>query len=214
MKTKIFALLASALLVPSTLSWATINGLPDTTGTSFSTWDTFTSGAFTGAAAGASDTGLFSATLDSASGGQVLNPARLYSGAPTTFAPTAFNLTLNGTAAGPITTLSLIMKFTSPGSVAASDFFNIALTGVGAANTQLFLGSITEGANTFNIFQWTWTGLNIAASSNFAITAISTVDHASLDTIRLSDTAAVPEPSSALLIGLALASATILRRRK
>ncbi len=80
----------------------------------------------------------------------------------------------------------------------------------------MFLGSVTEGANTFGIYQWTWSGLNITSGSSFEITATSSANHVSLDAARLTNTAAaaVPEPSTYALIALGLGVVVIASRAR
>lgn len=201
-------ILTAVLLSAAGLSHATLVGMPSTAGTEFATWDTFPSASFTGNTPSQSATGLFTATLDNTftggGGGELAGAGdRIYSGKFGPGAPSSFNLVVDGTANSLINTLSLQLKFTSPGSGTAASFFSVSLTGTGSGS-QLFLGAVTEGANTFNIYQWTWTGLNIPTSSTFEITATSPADHVSLDTVRVTDTAAVPEPSTYALMGLGL----------
>jgi hypothetical protein len=215
------AFIATALIATATLSHATLAGMPSTDGTLFATFDVFPSANFTGAAPTQSDTGLFTATLDNAfTGGQggVLTGSgdRLYSGVLGPGTPSAFNLTFDGIAAGTISTLSLQLKYTAPSVGAAADFFTVSLTGVGSGGTPAFLGTVTEGANTFSVYQWTWTGLNITSGSSFEITANSFADHVSLDTARVTNTAAeaIPEPSTYALIVLGLGAVVIASRAR
>jgi len=210
------AFIATALIATATLSHATLAGMPSTDGTLFATWDVFgnvppgppPASLFSNLAPNQSDAALFSATLTSETNGLLLGSGdRIYEmGNP-------FDLTINGTAAGSITTLSLQMKFTAPSVGSSADFFSISLTGGGTA-AQAYLGSVTEGANTFSIYQWTWTGLSIPASSSLEISISSPAEHVSVDTIRLTNTAAaaVPEPSTYALIVLGLGAVVIASR--
>lgn len=218
------AFIATALIATATLSHASLVGMPSTDGTLFATFDSFpvvtppNSTNFTGLAPTQSDTGLFAGTLGNTftpGPGMILGGGeRLYSGYQAT--PSAFALTFSGIASGTISTLSVQLKYTAPSVGTSADFFTVSLTGVGSAGSPIFLGSTTEGSNTFGIYQWTWTGLNITSGSSFEITANSTADHVSLDVARVTNTAAqaIPEPSTYALIVLGLGAVVIASRAR
>lgn len=206
-----FALPVLIALVTGTPAFASTVGLPGTAGTTSSTWDTFPAVSFSNDAPDTQTGPLFSANLTSAfAGGMVLGGNdRLYSGAGAT--PNATNLTLNGTASGILTSLSLVIKFTAPSQASAVDFYSIALDGVNAG-TPLLLGSTAEGSG-FLVYQWTWTGLTLTNGSNFGITVGSAPNHVSIDAIQLSNVAAVPEPGSLALLAAGIGGFVMRRSR-
>lgn len=172
-----------------------------------------------GTTVGASDSDIFSATLTSSMNGtRTGSGARLLSGVQATANP--YNMTINGTANVDITDFALQWKFTSPGIGAPppspEDFFTITLTVNGTevilTPEPMLIGTpVTEGANTFNIYEWHWTDLDIEEGDTFSISATSQADHVSTDAIVLD---AVPEPTTGALIGLGLGLVAFARRRK
>ncbi|CAM2772682.1 PEP-CTERM sorting domain-containing protein [Rariglobus hedericola] len=159
-------------------------------------------------------TATFASTMagGSAAGGGL----RIYSGSGPT--PNAFNITLSVTAVQDFSVFSLQIKHTAPSSGNWADFFTIS-TIDGQAGVQSLVSNSNEGSQLdFNIYQWTWTGLDIDASESFNITITSNADHVSVDNIRLDAgfaVSAVPEPSAyaAIFGGLVLAGAVLRRRR-
>ncbi len=200
-------LTAALLLAGATFAHATTIGLP-TSGSSFATWDTFTGASFTDASPDSESTASFSSTLTSS----IAPPAmtlgdgdRIYSNV------NSFNLTIDGNVTGSTNTLAVQIKFTS-GAGAAATNFDLSLAGTGAG-TQTFLGTTTEDAGTFNVYQWSWDGLGLESSDSFSINATSSNQHTSLDAIRISNVAAVPEPGTIVLLSVALGAFFIFRRR-
>lgn len=211
MKTKLNNTVGSALaflLITLSPSYATSLGLDVGTG-SYAIWDNFSANNFTGETPDSSNTGAFSSTLALTSSAMLLGGAdnRVYGNAGT------IDFTLSNVATTGIGTLALQLKFTSPAFTTAANLFTVNLTGVGAG-TQAFLGTVTEGANTFNIYQWSWTGLSIAPSSSFEITAHASADHCSVDTVAISDAIAVPEPSTYALMALGALALVLKVSRK
>lgn len=208
-----FVISASCFALATSPLLATTVGLPGTAGSFFSTWDTFPSVTFTNDTPDASGSGLFNASLTSAyAGGMVLGSGdRLYSGSGAT--PNAVNLTINGTATASITTLSLVIKFSPPSVGTAENFFTITMDGTSSDSFPIYLGNSQEGANNFQIYQWTWSGLNLANGSDFAFSIGSGSDHISIDALQLSNMTAVPEPSAFGLMAAALGGFVLRRSR-
>lgn len=166
-----------------------------------------------GTTTGASGGTLFSATLTSTMNGtRAGSGARLLSGFGPT--PNPYAMTINGAAAGDISTFNLQWKYTAPSVGTAEDFFDITLTVNGidviATPAPVLLGSSVE-SSTFNIYEWTWTDLEITAGDTFSFSITSGADHVSSDAISLD---AVPEPSIWLLVAGALGSLCFGRRRR
>lgn len=198
------AILAVALLAGGAASASTI-GLPGTTSV-YTTWDTFPSASFAGDAADTDSTTFTSSLSFSTSPASAIltgGGQRLYTN------ENASLFTVAGTSTVAITDLQITLKFTAPGTGTAADFFTVALGGVGSG-TLGYLGSSVEGANTFQIYEWTWSNLNIAAGQNFSITAAGLPDHVSIDAVQVGS---VPEASTSILGALA-AGAMLVRRRR
>jgi hypothetical protein len=222
---KVFSIIPVTLIAMSAAAHATTLGIPGSLGSS-AFWDTFVDSVpgppsgplvFTNAAPGTSDTSAFSATLSANMAGGVVSGAgdRIYNGNAALSA--AFNLTLNGTVTASITTLTLVVKSTNPDpgtGLTYTDFFNIQLDGQ-AATTITFSGTTSESfsGQVMGVTQYTWTGLNLAATDTFAITITSPDSgHVSVDGIQLSQ-GVVPEPTAAALIGLGAVTMLLRRRR-
>ena len=216
MKHKLLApLIAASAFVTPGVTTATTVGLP--TGVVSTVWDTFSGINFSNAAPNSSS-GAVNGTLSSTmAGGAVFGGGdRLYSGTFVTGQdPFSFNLTANGTVNQSFSQLGLVLKLTSPGNGATGALvhFDITLEAAGAAaataSSQSVLSSFTEGANTFYIVKFDWSGLNLQANDAFQFNITSDIGHVSLDALQI-----VPEPTSAALGLLGTAMLVIRRRRK
>lgn len=221
------ALLLGAISVPQ--AQATLVGMPAYAG-SYAHFDTFsgaggTSGVptFANMSPSATNNLLFSATLsEGMTAGSVTGGGdRIYNGVGA--GDTAYDLTLSGTATGPINTLYLVIKNTPPGGTStepANEFFVIDLTTNIGGNplnpvdppigTLLGTGDVATGL--MHISQYSWTGLNLNSGDtfSFAITSPAT-GHVSLDGIYVST---VPEPGSIALGCTGVAALGLLLRRR
>ncbi|WP_043586551.1 PEP-CTERM sorting domain-containing protein [Geminisphaera colitermitum] len=214
-------MLLSAILGITVNVNATSLGLA-TSSAGYAHWDTFSSVSFTNDTPDNFNDIDFTATLSSSlAAGMVLGSGdRLYAGSGPT--PNAFDFTINVTAAQVIETFSLQIKFTTPlqsgtdeaKQDAAESFFTINTPIGWGEGSQVLIDKGIE-SNSFFIYAWTWTGLNISAFDTFAIGITSPPGHVSVDGIRI-DAAAVPEPATyaAIIGGLALAGVMILRRHR
>jgi len=130
---------------------------------------------------------------------------RIYAGGDTT------SFQINGTVGtSSVDSFSLIMKFSSPFFGPAATFYTMNFNG--SAGTETFLGTSTEGSNTFQLYAWTWSGVNLAANSTFQVTGAGAADHVSLDAVQLTTTP-VPE-ASASVMGLLAMGGLLARRRR
>jgi len=208
-KRKFAPLIALALSAMPGSAVASVIGLP---GDTFSTtWDMFpatpgppSAPTFTDAAPD-STTGQVTATAgQNMSGALMLGGGdRIYS----MFSP--FDVTVSGKANTSIPLIGIVLKFTSPSTVPAGDYFTILLNGV-AADSKVFAGSSAESAGEFQIYQWYWTDLGLSTEDTFEFSISGAGDqHVSLDAIQI-----VPEPGSALLGVLGAAMLVSRRRRK
>ncbi|MBK1882584.1 PEP-CTERM sorting domain-containing protein [Luteolibacter pohnpeiensis] len=189
-----------ASLALASMASATTVGLPG--GELVTTWDTFPGVAFDSDLPDTSDAPL-TATLDSYTSGYLTGGGdRIYSGG------NSFSMEISGEATETISSVTLIMKYTAPSAYTAESYFSIASDGLTLASaTPEYLGSVTEGSNTFEIYAWTFSGLD--SGESYSISISSEADHVSLDAIQLM----VPEPSSAML-GILGAGLLMIRRRK
>ena len=119
---------------------------------------------------------------------------------------------LGGNTAINLTDLTFVLKFTpalqSGPSAADVTHFNVTLNGA-ATSAPTLLGTSVEGTNNFQIYAWTWTGVNLTPGGAFTFAATSGGGHVSLDAIQI-----VPEPSAAALGALAGAMPLTRRRRR
>lgn len=183
----------------------------------YSLWDTFSAVNFSDDAPDTAVTADFTATLSSAhqaGTGVVTGMGQRLYGGTFTGTPGAFGLTVEGVASDSVETLSLQLKFTSPGTGTAADFFTVLLDGV--AGTKTFVSNSNEGGQlNFSIYDWTWTNLDIASAETFTITATSAADHVTLDAVQITNgVQIVPEPSVGLLLGAGMLMAAGRRRRQ
>lgn len=213
--------MSGAFLAVSLSAQATTLGIPTPVG-SYAFWDTFTNTgsypnvSFTNALPGSSEDSAFSATLSASMQGLVSGAGdRIYNGVMADSA--AFNLTLNATAAISMSSITLIVKATDPDlstGLTYTDFFTVSLDGV-TPTTVTLLGTTAEdvGGHIPGIIQYTWTGLNIVASQNFAISITSPASgHVSVDGLMLSQ-GVIPEPTALGLATLGLGVLLMRRRR-
>jgi hypothetical protein len=217
-----FIIAASALVVAPCLRASTVGlvdpfGSASTSSVGFAHWDLFSSTTFTADAPDTFDTDIFSGSLDSAPTG-IAPPAGIYGSGQRFYVHSgAYGFTFNLTAADTIQQLSLQLKFTAP-SVPALTFFNVGTSFSGATLATSSNGSVTEGTNTFQLVQYTWTGLNLGAGTNFTLTASSTENEGftSLDGARVdATTAPIPEPATfGALAGVAILGWAALQRRR
>lgn len=228
MKTR--SLLILGLLKLSVSVQATTLGLSDPLGNPVSSgevgyalWDSFTDAdpltplTFAGTAPGSADSDLFSATLSAnMTGGSATGSGdRLYNGVGASSA--AFNLTLNGSVAASIDTITIQIKMTKPdvatGLVRETFFSTATLNGIAgtAALTNAGTGELFSG-NEMGVISYTWSGLDLNSGESFAFLLQSPASgHVSVDAIQV-DASAVPEPTVAALAGLGLAAALFRER--
>jgi hypothetical protein len=123
----------------------------------------------------------------------------------------ATSWTISGTASVAIDKLAFQIRMSPPASssgATSTTFYSPLLNGVGATAqlTATGLDADPDGfaAQGFDIVQWNWSGLNIAAGETFSLTFANPAGgyHVAIDSMAV-DVQAVPEPSTLALIALA-----------
>ncbi len=207
--THLFLPVFAALLTAAAPAFGSVLGLPS--GPYVTTWDTFTGINTAGQTPTTASADYSAAALHTTmtAGSVTGSGQRIYSGSGASGNPFSFNVT--GNTAINLTDLTFVLKFTpalqSGPSAADVTHFNVTLNGA-ATSAPTLLGTSVEGTNNFQIYAWTWTGVNLTPGGAFTFAATSGGGHVSLDAIQI-----VPEPSAAALGALAGAMSLARRRR-
>lgn len=143
---------------------------------------------------------------------------RIYNGSGAS--SVAFDLTIEGTLTADIQTISLQLKMSTPDVSTGLNrltFFTVTLNGMTASavvETNSNTGEVISG-QTYGVVTYYWTGLNLAANSDFTFLLSSpSLGHVSLDGVRV-DASTVPEPSTYAMMALGLGMVFfVVRRRK
>lgn len=227
---KFSQLLILSLLGLSFSAQATTLGLSDPLGNpasagnvGYALWDSFVNAAsyptvvFSNAAPGASDTGLFTATLSSNGGGSVTGSGdRIYNGVAASSG--VFNLSIDGTVTASIDTVTLQIKMTPPDAstgLTSLTFLTVTLNELSGTVAQSNSGTgEMVSSQELGVVTYTWSGLNLSAGSplDFSITSPAS-GHVSIDALRV-DASAVPEPSVVLLAGVGISLSLWMARRR
>jgi hypothetical protein len=190
-------------------------GARDGINVGYSLWDVFpgTTSNFTytnpGESIGGGPTGIFSGALKSDTSGGILlgSNDRMYQN------QNPFSFTIQGGTGTGASAIVLQLKFTSPSVGDPAAFFNLALNNTIAPTSVALFGTSVEGANTFNIVTYTWTGLNIPSGGQIKFTIGSAAEHVSLDGMAV-DVQAVPEPATWMTLAAGLGFLTLVARRR
>jgi hypothetical protein len=187
-------------------------GARDGVNIGYSLWDVFpgTTSNFTYTNAGdSSGSSVFAGALKSDTTGGLLlgSNDRMYQN------QNPFSFTIQGGTGTGASAIVLQLKFTSPSVGDPVAFFNLALNNTIAPTSVALFDTSVEGANTFNIVTYTWTGLSIPSGGQIKFTIGSAAEHVSLDGMAV-DVQAVPEPATWMSLAAGLGFLTLVARRR